>query len=174
LTSLADLSCCKGYFVVTAAQEPQCQRALGIDIHPPDLDACRAVQAHLGLDRAEFVQARLHELAENIEQFGGAFQTVLLINTYQYLYFGSPRSADCYLSHDEIFSRLRRICAGRLIFNNRTEFDRVQSYCRQVGREHGLEREYRTERILQAASKYFRVTQHGRVGRYPLWALDVR
>lgn len=174
LVSLLDVSCCKGYFVNAAAQEPTCQRALGIDIHQPDLDACEAVKAHLGTSRARFERLRLHDAAARIDQFGGPFQTVLLVNTYQYLFFGSPRSADCYLNHDDIFAQLRRVCAGRVIFNNRTEFDRVQGYCRRVGQERGLEREYCTERILQTASKHFRVTQHGRVGRYPLWALDLR
>src|SRR5262249_48810557 len=33
LTSLLDLSCCKGFFVFAAAAQPHCQRAAGIDVN---------------------------------------------------------------------------------------------------------------------------------------------
>ena len=174
LTSLLDLSCCKGYFVCQAALEPQCERVLGIDIHQPDLDASRAVRAHLGLDRVQIEKLELHELAERIDDFGGPFQTVLLINMYQYLFFGSSRSPHCYLSHDEILRHLQKVCSGRVIFNNRLEFDRLQDHCRQVAGQHGLQQEYSTARFLESAAKYFQVTPFGKVGRYPIWALDAR
>ncbi len=174
LTSLLDLSCCKGFFVLKAALEPRCERVLGIDIHQPDLDACQAVRAHLGLEHAQFQNLQLHELSEQIDQFGGPFQTTLLVNMYQYLFFGSDRSPDCYLSHDEILKQVRRVCSGRVIFNNRLEFDRLQDHCRAVAQQRGLEGEYTTERFLAAASKYFHVSQHGSVGRYPIFALDAR
>lgn len=174
LTSLLDLSCCKGYFVAHAAMQPSCRRALGIDIHEPDLLACEAVKAHLGLSQARFERLRLHELASGIDDFGGPFQTVLLINTYQYLYFGSPRSPECYLSHDEIFRQIRRVCHGRVIFNNRTELHRVQKYGREKARELGHEGCYNTAAVKDAAAKYFRVNEHGTCGRYVLWTLEAR
>ena len=174
LTSLLDVGCSKGYFVLAAASQPRCERALGIDIDRRDLDACEAVREHLAVQGARFENLRLHELADRIDEFGGPFQTVLLVNVYQYLYFGSSRSADCYLCHDEILRLIREICAGRLIFNNRTDLERVQDYCKNVAREKGYAEKYTTEHILAAASKYFRVTSLGKLGRYPLWALDAR
>ena len=172
MTSLLDLSCCKGFFVLKAAQEPRCERVLGIDIHEPDLEACLAVRAHLGANHAQFRKLQLHELSQQIDDFGGPFQTVLLTNMYQYLFFGSSRSPDCYLSHDEILRQVRRVCSGRVIFSNRMEADRLQDYCRDVARQRGLEQEYTLPRFLEAAAKYFRVTSYGRIGRYPLLALD--
>ena len=174
LNSLLDLSCCKGYFVLKAAQEPQCERVLGIDIHDPDLEACLAVRAHLGAERAQFRKLQLHGLSEQIDDFGGPFQTVLLINMYQYLFFGSSRSPDCYLSHDKILQQVRSVCSGRVIFSNRMEADRLQEHCRDVARQRGLEQEYTLPRFLDAAAKYFRVTPYGRIGRYPLLALDAK
>ena len=176
MTSLLDLSCCKGYFVLKAAMDSHCERVLGIDIHDPDLEACHAVREHLGLDseQAQFRKLQLHELADQIDDFGGPFQTVLLINMYQYLFFGSSRSPDCYLSHDAILQQVRRVCSGRVIFNNRMEADRLQDYCSDVAKQRGLEQEYTAPRFLEAATKYFRVAPYGKIGRYPLWALDAR
>ncbi len=174
LTSLLDLSCCKGFFVTRAAQQATCKRALGIDIHEPDLAACNSVKAHFGLNNARYERLRLHELADKVDEFGGPFQTVLLINTYQYLYFGSPRSPECYLSHDEIFRQIRRVCNGRVIFNNRTVLERVQEYGRNKAKEMGHEHCYSTAAVHEAASKYFRVNMHGTLGRYVLWTLDAR
>lgn len=174
LTSLLDLSCCKGYFVMQAAHELQCGRVLGIDIHQPDLDASCAVRAHLGLKGVQIEKLQLHELAARINDFGGPFQTVLLINMYQYLFFGSARSAHCYLSHDEILRHLQKICSGRIIFNNRLEFDRLQDHCRQVAVQKGIQQEYSTERFLEAADKYFQVTLFGHIGHSPIYAMDVR
>lgn len=174
LASLLDLSCCKGYFVCQAAHELHCGRVLGIDIHQPDLDASRAVCTHLGLDRVQLEKMELHELAEQIHDFGGPYQTVLLINMYQYLFFGSSRSPHCYLSHDAILQQLKKVCSGRIIFNNRLEFGRLQDYCRQIAVQKGLQDEYSTERFLENANKYFQVTSFGHVGRYPIFALDAR
>jgi hypothetical protein len=174
LTSLLDLSCSKGYFVHSAALEPTCQRALGIDVHRPDIDACRSVQAHLAIARARFEVLRLHELAERIDEFGGPFQTVLLVNAYQYLYFGSRRSAEAYKDHDAIFGYARRVCTDRLIFNNRMDFDRLRGLGRRLGMRERLADSYSHGRILEAASKHFDLTRAGRLGRNELWVLDAR
>jgi len=197
LTSLVDLSCSKGYFVLAAAREPSCSRALGIDVHAQDLAASRAVQAHLlaigspgsraigspgsraigspgSLAHARFESMRLHELAARIHELGGPFQTVLLVNAYQYLYFGSRRCPDAYKDHDAIFGWLRCVCAERVIFNNRVEFARVRGLGRRIGAQERLEDDYSSERILRAAARHFRVTPSGRLGRNPLWVLDAR
>ena len=174
LESLLDLSSCKGYFVISAAMQRTCRRALGVDIFDRDLEASKAVQRHVGADQAQFQALQLHRLAERIHDFGGPFQTALLVNTYQYLYFGSSRSPDCYSDHDRIFHLVREVCYGRVIFSNRVRFDQVQQYCQGVGKEKGLAEDYCPDRILHAASRYFHVTDRGRIGRYPIWALDAR
>ena len=94
--------------------------------------------------------------------------------TYQYLYFGSERSSNCYLSHDEIFKNLRKICSKRIIFNNRLNLNDVQD--NKCFRDANLEakQNYSEEKIIAAASQYFTIQQHGKIGRYPLWTLEVK
>ncbi len=173
-SSLLDICCSKGYFVLSAAMQPQCERALGLDVIDRELEASRAVKAHLEVERASFERLRLHELAERIDEFGGPFEVAMLVNAYQYLYFGSMIDSSAYFSHDEIFRLIRTVCDGRLIFNNRTELHRCQDYCKEAAQREGHEHKYSTEQILDAASKYFTVNQCGRIGRYPLWSLDAR
>ena len=67
----------------------------GCTIQHTDLRACATTKAFLKADRARFIKLRLHELAARIGQFGGPFQTSLMINCFQYVYFGSERSRDC-------------------------------------------------------------------------------
>lgn len=168
LASLADLSCSKGFFVLDAAARPSCARALGIDVHEPDLAVCRALKEHLGLERARFERLRLHELAPRIGEFGGPFQTVLLINSYHYLYFGSERAPELCASHAELFRHLRAVTAERLIFSNRLELARCPRNLRRRAAELGIGGDYRADDILAAARAHFAVERRGRLGRIPL------
>lgn len=175
LTSLLDVACSKGFFVLAAADQLSCRRALGIDVCRRDLDAAEAARNYLNADRASFCDLRLHELADEIEAHGGPFQTVLMINCYPYFYYGSSRSPDRYLDHREIFRLLRRVCADRLIFSNRTELDVLPEipFAEARATGHG-EAIYNTSRILAAADEFFEVSQHGRLSRSPLWCLRAR
>lgn len=173
LTSFLDLGSSKGFFVFAASKEPQCTRSLGIDVYQYDIDVCRWLKDYLHNDKVQFEFMRLHELAERIDEFGGPFQTVLMLNMYQYLYFGSVRNPDSYLDHDEIFKHLRKICSERIIFNNRVNLADCQNVEQiKQASEHSLN--YSEEKIIAAASKYFNVVPHGKIGQYPLWILDVK
>lgn len=173
-TSLLDLSSSKGYFVLCAAADG-CERVLGIDVHERDLAASRAVRDHLGLERARFEQLRLDELVRRIDDFGGPFQTVLLINTYPYLYFGSERSEQSYPDHDVLFDMLRTVCTERVVFSNRTELARCPRHIRACAAERGLGADFSETRILAAARARFEVTAHGHLVRgVPLWLLHTR
>jgi hypothetical protein len=172
--SLLDLSCCKGFFVLEAAQRPGCRRALGVDVYERDLEACGALRAALGVERAEFRKARLHEVADDIDALGGPFQTVLLINTYPYLYFGSDREPAAYASHERIFGHLREVTAGRLIFSNRLQLERCPRHVQRRAAELGLADGFDEESILAAARRHFEVERRGRLGRIPLLLLTPR
>ncbi|MAF67664.1 MAG: hypothetical protein CMJ84_18670 [Planctomycetes bacterium] len=175
LTSLLDLSCSKGYFVLDAAAKPTCERALGIDVHPPDLEAARAVGAHLTLERARFEQLRLDTLSERLEEFGGPFQTVLLINTYPYLYFGSRRSEQSYPDHERLFELLHAVCQERLIFSNRVSLARCPRHIQERARALGLRETYEEAAIRRAALARFELREHGSLLRgIPLWTLSPR
>jgi hypothetical protein len=172
LESLVDIGCCKGYFNFSAAEQPYCERSLGIDVMEKSINHCHAVEKHIGSKNTRFSLLKLHELADSISNYGGQFQTVLVINQYQYLYFGSDSIYDCYLNHDVIFKHLRNICSQRVIFSNRITRESCQNKERILLNEKHADN-YTEEKIIQAASKYFVVSKHGTLGRYPLWTLDV-
>ena len=174
LCDLLDLSSSKGYFVLEAASRPECRRALGIDIHAPDLAASRAVAEHLELTRARFEELTLRQLAGDIENFGGPFKTVLLVNTYPYLFFGSPRCEDHLPDHDALFELLGRVCSRRLVFSNRIELERSPNNVQKRAKDLGLDRRYRPELIRAACERNFIVEEQRSLGRIPLWFLTRR
>ena len=173
LESLLDLSCSKGFFVLDAAGRECCGRTLGVDIDQRELEVCRSVSGFLGCRESRFENLQLHELADSIDDFGGPFQTVLLVNSYQYLYFGSSRSPDCYRDHETIFGLIRRVCSGRVLFSNRTELGQLQRSCQAEAMKIDHQGDYTEAKILDAAAQHFRVIPHGRIGKWPFWMLDV-
>lgn len=173
LTSLLDVSCSKGFFVFDAAREATCTRAFGIDVHEYDIKFCNTISRSAAYSRAQFAHLTLRELAAKIDELGGPFQTILLINSYQYFYFGSVISPDSYETHDEIFALLRSICSGRVIFNNRVNVEDCQN-SEQVRNAPEKAHHYSRIEILTAAQKYFSVNEHGKIGKYPLLTMDVK
>ncbi len=173
LTSLLDTSSSKGFFVFDAAKEPTCTRALGIDIRDYDIDFSNTMKQHTNVQRAQFARISLHELAARIDEFGGPFQTILMINSYQYFYFGSDICPESYATHEEIFRHLRTLCSGRVIFNNRVNVEDCQN-SQQVQDAPQKAEHYSRLEIYAAASKYFTISEHGKIGKYPLWAMDVK
>lgn len=173
LTSLLDLSSSKGYFVLDAARRPECSRTLGIDVFEHDISVSRTLASHLQVPNARFEALKLHELAASIGKFGGRFDAALLVNTYQYLFFGSERAADCYESHENIFELIRQTCSGLLIFNNRTELKDCQNK-EAVARAGERAKKYTSEKILVAAERFFKPVVRDVLGRYPLWVLEAK
>jgi hypothetical protein len=173
LTSLVDIGSSKGFFVFAASEDLHCSRCLGIDVYQHDIDVCHWLKDYLHNDKVRFEFMRLHELAERIDEFGGPFQTVIMLNMYQYLYFGSVRCPERYLDHDEIFKYLRKICSERIIFNNRINVADCQNV-EQIDKASEHSQNYSEEKLIAAASKYFHVVPHGTIGHYPLWTMDVK
>lgn len=172
LKSFLDLSSCRGYFVLNASQQPSCERSLGIDVNASEIELCKKLKQQFNATNAQFALLQLDTLADQIDQFGGPFQTVLLANTYQYLFFGSD-IGPAYLSHEKIFDYLNRVCSKRLIFSNRVEKSDCQNtkYVEAAGE---MAEDYNREALLKAASKYFTVTYESKIGKYPLFVLDKR
>jgi len=172
LKSFLDLSSCRGYFVLNASQQSTCERSLGIDVNTQEIELCRQFKQKFNLPNSRFELLTLEDLAKNIDNFGGAFQTVLLANTYQYLYFGSD-IGPAYLSHERIFEYLSKVCGERLIFTNRVEKSDCQNtkYVEAAGTCAEL---YTRQELLDAASKYFTLTFESQIGKYPLFVLDKR
>jgi hypothetical protein len=162
LTSLLDLSSCKGFFVLAA----NCERKLGIDVNLQNIEVGKALKNYLNQKNTQFELLTLDKLSEKIHSYGSAYQTVLLINTYQYLFFGSEL-APGFLSHEKIFSYLNQICSDRIIFNNRIELDRCQNK-KQVKESGEIAKQYNQDSLITAAEKYFDVIPQGKIGREPL------
>lgn len=175
LTSLLDLSCSKGFFVFHAASQPLCERVLGIDLSEECLQVCRQLKSRFGgAERVNFARLTLPELAERIDEFGGPFQTVLLLNTYQYLFFGSTVAPAVGQNHREIFRLLRRVCSGRIVFHNRLRLADLQSDPQQRASQAGTGALYHPQAIREAAAELFQVTELRRWLGRPVWLLDAR
>jgi len=172
--SLVDLSASKGWFCLHAAQRLGATRVLGIDLHEPDLAACREVRDHLGLSGVDFRDMRLHQVRGSLEELGGPFDVSLVINLYHYLYFGSRRAEDHYVSHGEIFEHLRAITGRALILSNCTEMAQLPRHMQAMAREQGRAESYTGKQIWEAAAEFFHITDHGRLGKRPLWRLTPR
>ncbi|MGE5193520.1 MAG: hypothetical protein ACM3U2_13585 [Deltaproteobacteria bacterium] len=175
LTSLLDLSCSKGFFVFHAAARETCKRAVGIDLSDECLEVCRLLNS--GFDRCErvrFERLTLPELAGRIGEFGGPFQTVLLINTYQYLFFGSTVAPAVGQDHREIFRLLRTVCSGRVVFHNRLSLADLQSDPQERASRAGTGKLYHPQAIREAAEGFFRVTALRRWLGRPVWLLDAK
>jgi len=139
------------------------------------LNACRLLTAGYGRrERVRFERLTLPELAGNIREFGGPFQTVLLINTYQYLFFGSTVAPAVGQDHHEIFRLLRAVCAGRLIFHNRLTLADLQSDPQERASRAGTGALYHPEAIRKAAEEFFYVTALRRWLGRPVWLLDAK
>jgi SAM-dependent methyltransferase len=174
LASLLDVGCAKGFFVLEAAARESCTRALGIDVHAPFVEASRAAALHLGRERARFEALRLHELAETLDARGGPFQTVLVVNVYHYLFFGSALDERGYADHEALFDHLHGVTAGCLLFSNRVSLAACPRNVQARARELGLDGAYTEDAIRAAAEARFTLEERGKLGRIPLWCLTPR
>jgi hypothetical protein len=172
LESLLDVGACRGYYVLQAAADPACKIAVGIDVSAPFIALARKVQEAVGIERARFHVAHLADVSKDPSAFGGPFQTVLLLNTYHYLFWGSPIDPRAVHSHEAIFSDLSRICTDRLIFSSPLEVSAFgRSLRARVEQSGKFKAEYTRRRFLDVASKSFDVRERGGLGNRPLYLL---
>src|SRR5215212_12257955 len=57
VTSLLDIGCCRGWFVLQAALRPECERATGIDVVQGFIDAANDAKRLLKFDKLQFEYA---------------------------------------------------------------------------------------------------------------------
>jgi hypothetical protein len=172
LTSLLDIGSSKGFFVLTAARQESCVRAVGIDVYEPFIKTSNEVRDFLGQRNASFHLAGLREVAENPGAFGGPFQTVTLLNVYHYLYWGSGLDSTACRDHTELFSRLAKVCTHRLIFSSPLEIPDCPSEIKRFADAQGGGEDYTVEKFLAAARKFFEVREVGRSGRRPVYSME--
>lgn len=171
LESFLDVGSCRGFYVMEAAQRPHCQISVGIDIHNPFISAANKVKEYLDINNVNFHFATLDEVANRPEAYGGPFQTVLLIGTYHYLFWGSSLCPVAYRSHQEILFRLSQICTHRLIFSARLEVDRLPRDFKEKIQTVGNDIKYSTDDFLKSAEEFFEVHKVGYLGTYPLFVM---
>lgn len=171
LESFLDVGCCRGFYVMDAAQRSHCRISVGIDIHEPFISTADRVGQYLGIENANFHLASLGDVAEKPEAYGGPFQTVLLIGTYHYLFWGSFLSSTAYYSHREILARLYQICTDRLIISARLEVDRLPDGIREKAKQFSGEIAYSTEDFLENAEEFFQIYHVDYLGAYPLFVM---
>ena len=89
LTSLLDIGCCRGWFVVNAAMRPECERASGVDVVQGFIDAANDAKRVLKLGaNVTFDYAFLDDVANDAARFRTPYQTIVLLNTYHYMFWG--------------------------------------------------------------------------------------
>jgi hypothetical protein len=174
LESLLDVGCCRGYFVLDAARRPPCRVAVGIDVYEPFVSAARQAKETLNVERCEFHLATLDDVAGEPESFGGPFQTVLLLNTYHYLFWGSQLSPRAYFDHRAILSRLAAVASDRILFTARLEIDRLPRPLREEARVSRKSVDYTASRFFAAAEELFDVRQAGAIGKDALLVMSKR
>jgi hypothetical protein len=173
LTSFIDLSVCKGYFVIQAASAGV-PRVMGVDVDEGAVRVTGEVLDYLGLDQVDLRVASLEEVAAATAESGQPFQTALLVNTYQYLSFGSPMDTSV-RSNDEIFGLLRSICDGVLLFSNCLTFEELPPGVQRRVAEEGFDASgYNPTAIRQTAENYFEIEEAGYLGKRPFWRMTAR
>ncbi len=171
LESFLDIGCCRGFYVLEASQRPTCRMSAGIDVHPPFVSTAEDVRQHLRVQNAAFHLAALQDVAEHPEAYGGPFQTVLLVGTYHYLFWGSEFCATGCHSHREILRRVARLCTDRCILSARLELNQLPAGVRELAERHPDRIDYTTKEFLSIAQEFFRVERRGSLGIYPLFVL---
>jgi hypothetical protein len=172
ITSLLDIGCCRGWFVVKAAMHPECEKALGIDVLQGFIEAANEAKALLKLENAQFEYAFLDDLVADPQRFRPPYQVIVLLNTYHYMYWGSGYSDKHWPDHDYLLSTLAEICTDRIVFMSPLEVADCPSDIARRAEEHpDWAAGFTTEQFHSAAARYFHVTLEGHLGLRPLYLL---
>ncbi|HWB53051.1 MAG TPA: class I SAM-dependent methyltransferase [Tepidisphaeraceae bacterium] len=176
LTSLLDVGCSKGYFVLEAASRPTCKRAVGTDVDEPFVETSRRVAAQLGMKNTSFFVTALDAFAADPSMHGEPFQTILVLNVYHYLYAGSDMNKTSLRGHRPIMESLAKLCAigGGVILSSPLDLRECPTQVQTHSAELGIAENYTREGFMKAASEFFDVEDHGQWGRRPLMILRRR
>lgn len=173
LTSLLDIGCCRGWFVIRAAMQPTCEKALGIDVVQGFIDAANEAKNLLKLgDKVQFDYAFLDDVANNPQKYRTPYQTIVLLNTYHYMYWGSGYSDKHWADHDYLLRTLADICTDRIIFMSPLEIHDCPSDIARRAKEHPeWAPNFTTAKFQETAGKYFDVSHQSYLGLRPLYLM---
>lgn len=172
LISVLDIGCCRGWFIVKAAMLPECEAALGVDVVPQFIDAANEAKLLLKLDKAQFEYAFLNDLERDPQKYRLPYQTLLLINTYHYMYWGSRYCPTHWPDQDYLLRTLASMCTDRMLFMSPLEVSECPSDIAERAREHpDWAEQYTTSRFLDIAGRYFDVSLERYMGIRPLYLM---
>lgn len=155
-----DIGSCKGYFVLQASITDGCPLAVGIDVYEPFISVSNDVRDRLRRTNAAFHRASLDELASDPQRFGGPFNTVQLVSTYHYLFWGSELEPKSFGTHEAILAMLARVCTRFLVFANPLDIDDSPKFIQERARAQG-DCGYSRAAFLRAADAFFDVIPIG-------------
>lgn len=172
LTSLLDIGCCRGWFVLKAAEKPTCTKATGIDVVEGFIEAANQGKTALKADKVDFHYAFLDDLLGDAEKFRTPYQVVLLLNTYHYMYWGSDYSPRHWADHDFLLKSLASVCTDRMIFMTPLEVAECPGDIVDRAKAHpDWAAAYTEDNFMRIAGKYFDVTPQGHMGERPLYLM---
>jgi hypothetical protein len=159
-----------------AALRPECERSIGIDVIPEFIEAANEGARLLGVsNKTRFAHAFMDDLEADRAGYGLPVQTILLINTYHYMYWGSYLSPKHWPDHDYILRTLAGMCTDRMIFMTPLEVDECPSDIGRKAVEHpDWAAQYTEEKFLDVASRFFDVTLETYLGLRPLYLMRKR
>ena len=174
LTSLLDVGSCKGFFVFDAARREECERATGIDVNGSFVSTAKGVRTLLQERKADFFNLGHEAFARNLDRHGGPFQTVILLNVYHYLFWGSDEDATAARDHRTILSTLSEVCREVLIFASPLDLKECPESVQAAAKQSLLRAQYTPEKFVEAAEEFFVVERAGSTGGRPLFRLRKR
>src|SRR4029079_7652639 len=98
-----------------------------IDVWQEVIDASTRARDLLKLKNAEFYFGVLNDVVENKARYRPPYQTIILVNTYHYMYWGSNYSPTHWPDHEYMLKTLSDICTDRIIFMSPLEVDECPS-----------------------------------------------
>jgi hypothetical protein len=174
MQSLLDLSTCRGFYVLEASFREHMVSAVGIDLVESFIQECNAIKMYTHADKANFYVSSLEDIYRKTTEANTPFETVIFTGSYHYFYWGSAQNPAAYMDHDKILAMLAGITSGRVIFSGRLELAQLAAYPKEVALNHPQRDLYTTAEFLRCASKYFKASHAGYLGKDSLILLEKR
>src|SRR6185295_12927354 len=119
----------------------------------------------LKLQNADFHYAFLDDIVNDAARFKPPYQTIVLLNTYHYMYWGSTFSQTHWPDHEYMLKTLSDICTDRIIFMSPLEVDDCPSEIAwRAGKHPDWAASYTTATFHEVAARYFTVSDEGFMG----------
>ena len=153
-------------------QPPVTQAARGSTNVPPPVNQAPPETRPVAPPTRGGDYAFLDDVANNPGQYRTPYQTIVLLNTYHYMYWGSGYSDKHWADHEYLLGTLAGICTDRVIFMSPLEIEHCPSDIARRAKQHPeWAPNFTTEKFLEVAGKYFDVTHEGYLGIRPLYLM---